>query len=66
MARIGISGEVAEHCLAHVLPRIQRTYNKHHYLTEKRDAFEKLAAHIETIVNPPDNVVPLPKRKRRR
>jgi hypothetical protein len=61
MASIGISREVAEHCLAHVMPRIERTYNRHGYLPEKRDAFERLAEHIERLMRPtPDgNVVAL-------
>jgi hypothetical protein len=33
-------------------------YDRHDYLAEKRDAFEKLANLIDRIVNPPaDNVV---------
>jgi hypothetical protein len=67
MARIGISNEVAEHCLAHAMPRIQRTYNRYGYLPEKRAAFEKLAEHIERIVNPAgSNVVAIPTRTRPR
>jgi len=58
MARMGVSNEVAEHCLAHALATIQATYNRHGYLAEKRTAFEQLAALVERIVNPPpDNVV---------
>jgi hypothetical protein len=65
MAHVGVSREVAEHCLAHAMPVIERTYNRYAYLDEKRDAFEKLAAHVERIVNPspPANVVPLPTRR---
>jgi hypothetical protein len=61
MARIGVSREVAEHCLGHVLSRIERTYNRYRYLPEKREAFEKMAEHVQRIVNPPAgaNVVPL-------
>jgi hypothetical protein len=57
MARIGVSREVAEHCLGHVLPRIERTYNRYRYLPEKRAAFEQLAAHVERIVSPPEGNV---------
>jgi hypothetical protein len=56
MARMGVSNEVAEHCLAHALPTIQATYNRYAYLAEKRDAFERLANLVERIINP-DNVV---------
>ena len=64
MARIGVSREVAEHCLGHVLPRIERTYNRYRYLPEKRAAFEQLAAHVERIIHPStDNVVAMPARR---
>ena len=64
MARAGVSREVAEHCLAHVLPKIEGTYNKYDYLIEKRDAFERLAAFVDRIINrDDDNVVKLPKRR---
>ena len=67
MARAGVSREISEHCLGHVLPIIERTYNRHAYLTEKREAFEQLAALVAGIVNPPPaNVVRLaPKAKRK-
>jgi hypothetical protein len=57
MSRLEIPGEVAEHCLAHKPPRIERTYNRYGYMPQKRAAFEKLATHIERIVNPPDGTV---------
>jgi hypothetical protein len=66
MASIGIDDVVAEHCLAHAMPLIMRTYNRYDYVDEKRDAFERLAAHIEGIVNPSlptGNVVSLPTRR---
>ena len=44
---------MAEHCLGHVLSRIERTYNRYRYLPEKREAFEKMAEHVQRIVNPP-------------
>ena len=60
MARMGVSTEVAEHCLAHALPTIQATYNRYGYLREKREAFDKLAELIGRIITPPsDNVVAL-------
>jgi len=49
MAPLGISDTVAEHCLAHSQPKIQKTYNTHQYLPEKREAFRKLAAHIASV-----------------
>jgi hypothetical protein len=59
MARLKISTDVAEHCLAHVLPGIQQVYNRYDYAVEKREAFERLAELIERIVSPPANVVAL-------
>jgi Arm DNA-binding domain len=53
MARCGVSNEVAEHCLAHTLPTIQATYNRHDYLREKRTAFAALADWVERIVQAP-------------
>jgi hypothetical protein len=66
MSRLEIPGEVAEHCLAHKPPRIERTYNRYGYMPQKRDAFEKLASHIQRIVSPDGaTVVPLAARRRR-
>jgi integrase len=59
MARAGISDEVGERCLAHVIGGVRGTYNRHAYLDEKRQAFEALAALVERIVNPQPNVVTL-------
>ena len=52
LARAGVSTEVAEHCLGHVLPTIQRTYNRHDYAKEKQVAFAELADMVESIVHP--------------
>jgi integrase len=57
MSRAGVSSDHAERCLGHVLPGIRGTYDRHEYLNEKRYAFAALAASIERIVNPADNVV---------
>jgi hypothetical protein len=59
MARAGVMRHISEHCLAHAMPKIEGTYDRHDYLEEKRDAFERLAALVERIVNPdPVKVVP--------
>ena len=58
MARVGVTSEVAERCLGHVLGGVEGTYNRHAYVVEMRRAYEMLSALIERIVNPPaDNVV---------
>jgi integrase len=59
MSRAGVASDHAERCLGHVLPGIRGTYDRHEYLNEKRRAFEALAALIDRIVNPADNVVAL-------
>jgi integrase len=59
MSRAGVASDHAERCLGHVLPGIRGTYDRHEYLNEKRYAFEALAALIDRIVNPADNIVAL-------
>jgi integrase len=64
MARVGVSREHAERVLGHVIGGVEGTYDRHPYFEEKADALKRLAALVETILNPPDktNVVPLPNR----
>jgi integrase len=59
MARAGVQGEIAERVLGHALPTIEGIYNRHDYLDQKQVALEKLAALIQHIVEPVDNVVPM-------
>jgi integrase len=69
MSRAGISTDIAEQCLGHVLGGIRGTYDLHTYESEKRHAFEALARMVEGIVRPPaDIVVPIrrPKSARRK
>ena len=61
MSRAGVSTEVAERTLGHVLPGVQATYNRHRYIDEMVMAYEKLAALIEHIVSPEENVIALRK-----
>jgi hypothetical protein len=67
LARLRIPSDVAEHALAHVLPGIQKVYNRYDYFHEKREAFERLAELIEHIANPttPANQVPMTPERRR-
>jgi integrase len=65
MSRAGVSSDHAELCLGHVLPGIRATYDRHSYMDEKRQAFEALAAQIERIINPSDNVTSLAEHKTR-
>ena len=60
MSRAGVTADIAERVLGHVLPGVRGIYDRHTFLAEKRDALEKLAALLEAIISPPaDNVVPL-------
>jgi integrase len=60
MSRAGISTEHAERTLGHARRGIEGVYDRHAYFEEKADALRRLAALIETIVNPTrDNVVPI-------
>jgi integrase len=49
LARAGVSRDIAERVLGHVLPGIERTYNLYDYLPEKRAALEVLASELEKI-----------------
>ena len=60
--QLKVPTEVAEHCLAHVMRKIERTYNRYQYADEKREAFEALSNYIEALVSPaPEggNVIPM-------
>lgn len=51
MARCGIANDIAEHALGHSVGGIIRqTYDRHSYLREKADAFERVAALVTSIV----------------
>ncbi len=59
MSRAGIPSDIAERVLGHVLPGVRGVYDRYEYLPEKRDALERLAKMIDSIVTPPqgENVV---------
>jgi len=59
MSRAGIRPDIAELCLGHKLGGVRGIYDRHQYLDEKRHAFEALAALVERIVDPQDNVTAL-------
>jgi integrase len=59
LSRAGVSADVAERCLGHVMGGVRGIYDRHEYLEEKKRAFELLAGQIERIVNPQANVVPM-------
>jgi integrase len=59
LSRAGISPDIAERCLGHVIGGVRGTYDRHRYETEKLHAFEALASMIDRVVNPQTNVVSL-------
>ena len=50
MSRAGVPADHAERCLGHVIPGVRGVYDRHEYLEEKRDAFAKLAAMLDSIL----------------
>jgi integrase len=59
MSRAGVSSDIAERALGHVMGGIRGTYDRHSYANEKRQAFEALAGLIERIIDPQPNVTQL-------
>jgi integrase len=60
MSRAGVSPDIAERCLGHVISGVRGVYDRHRYEAEMLHAFEALSTQIERIVTPPgDNVVAL-------
>ena len=59
MSRAGVPSDHAERALGHVISGVRKTYDRHEYYAEKQRAFEVLAAQIDRILNPQENVVPL-------
>jgi len=62
LSRTGISADIAERCLGHAIPGIRGVYDRHQYRAEMLRAFEALAAQIDRILHPQDNVTALPAR----
>lgn len=50
MGRAGVATDIAERCLGHVKDGERATYDCYAYFKEKLEAFEKLAALVESIV----------------
>jgi integrase len=53
LSECGVNADIAELCLGHLKRPIRRVYDRYEFLEEKRDAFERLAAKIRDIVEPP-------------
>ncbi|MDB5410550.1 MAG: hypothetical protein JWL84_5462 [Rhodospirillales bacterium] len=50
----GVSSDIGERVLGHVIPGVRGVYDRHAYLDEKRDALERLAGVVERVLSPPD------------
>jgi integrase len=60
LTKLKVLTEVAEAVIGHGKRGLDRHYNLYDYADEKRDALERWAAHVRSIVEPaPANVVPL-------
>ncbi|TGS69005.1 hypothetical protein EN844_08985 [Mesorhizobium sp. M3A.F.Ca.ET.201.01.1.1] len=57
LAHLGFNQEVRDAVLGHAKPGLQKTYNKHDYLDEKRRALQAYAAHLMAVVHATDNVL---------
>src|SRR5262245_22600149 len=66
LSRAGVRPDIAERVLGHSLQGVEAVYDRHAYSAEKADALRRLAALIDSIVQPRENVVPLSKRAKRR
>ncbi len=61
MSRAGVASDHAERSLGHIIAGVRGVYDRHEYYDEKKTAFEKLAAQINLITNPPGpNVLQFP------
>jgi integrase len=71
LSALDVPDHVAEMCLGHGRRGLQRVYDQHRYLDEQREALERWAAKIRTIVEPaptapPENVLAMPVKRRAR
>jgi hypothetical protein len=57
LSRAGVSADVGERCLGHVVGGVRGIYDRHDFQREMLIAYEKLAALIQNIVNPDERVV---------
>jgi integrase len=57
MSRAGVNSDHAERCLGHVIGGIEGVYDRHHYLSEMKRAYDELAALIRQIADPPQGNV---------
>jgi integrase len=67
MNEIGVLPHIVEQVLGHAIPGVAGTYNRAEYNAQKADALQRLANHINGLVNPPPaNVVNISEKKKAR
>jgi hypothetical protein len=64
MSRAGVRPDIAERVMGHAIPGVAGVYDRFKYRAEKADALLRLAALIDAIVHPQENVVPMERVKR--
>jgi integrase len=65
LSRVGITNDIAERVLGHVIPGVRGVYDRHEYRDEKKDALERLGALVERILRPSETIVSFPKSRKR-
>jgi len=50
LGKLGVQPHVAEAVLNHLPPKLIRTYDRNPYAAEKRDALDKWATHLKTVI----------------
>ncbi len=65
MSRAGVPVDHAERCLGHVIGGVRGVCDRWEYLDEKARAYEALAAQVDRVVNPMDNVRAIGERRPR-
>jgi integrase len=65
MSRAGVRPDIAERVMGHAIGGVEGIYDRHSYRDEKADALAKLAALIDGIAHPRENVVAMKKARRK-
>jgi integrase len=66
LSRAGVRSDIGERVLGHVQQGVEAVYDRHAYRDEKADALRRLAALIDGIVHPRENVVSIAKKRAKR
>lgn len=64
MSCAGVSADHAERVVGHVIPGVRGVYDRHSFFEEKKDALERLAILMQTILEPPAGKVVALRRSR--